>query len=199
MAPRAQVAAPPLLPQHQTPPTPASHSPPTQDPAADQAFADFMSSLTPTSPSVLEEFPTSFDQFGSLDSIIGTTNSEIIPTPSTHPLPSSRSRLHPRRTMQPYSAANRRRKLKEKPLYTRRQVDDMLNAVSNCFAGTMEEVLKRVNISDSQKYGDKTPSPAKGHEVTDDPNQELRKVLSDTLPRLFNGLQNFLDERIKTD
>ncbi|KAG6841350.1 hypothetical protein C0991_012175 [Blastosporella zonata] len=201
MAPPQSEPVTPPVPQRSTPTT-SSTSSPSQE--ADQAFADFMSCLTPPPSDDLEAFQPSFNQYGSLESILSAPNSNTFSLPSSSssspsipPSPSHqpslhRSRIYPRRTIQPYTAVNRRKKIKEKPIYTRRQVDDMLSAVSNCFAGTMEEVLKRVDPT--PKADEKTPNIVKDP----DSNHELRKILSDTLPRLFHGLQNFLEERITT-
>ncbi|KAG6908405.1 hypothetical protein DXG01_004766 [Tephrocybe rancida] len=196
--PQPQAATPPILPQQPSiPASPSSET--TSHHEVDQAFADFMTCFTSPPAGLLEEAQASFDQYGTLEGILSpsTTNS-----PPSHTAPhTTRTRFFPRRPVQPYNAANRRKKLKEKPIYTRRQVDDMLNAVSNCFAGTMEEVLKRVDTTDktSDKTSDKTPDTIKDNPVQNGSNHELRRMLSDTLPRLFNGLQNLLDDRIKVD
>ncbi|KAH0583295.1 hypothetical protein H2248_011168 [Termitomyces sp. 'cryptogamus'] len=196
MAPLQTDVTPSFL-AHNSPPT-ISPSSASQD--ADQAFADFMSSLSSPASDVIDEFRTSYNQFGALGNVLGPTDknpsssnrSPISRRPSTN-----RTRLYPRRTtIQPYYALNRRKKIKDKPIYTRCQVDDMLNAVSSCFAGTMEEVLRRIDANN--RNNDKAPDPVKNAVVpVEGPNHELRKILSDTLPRLFNGLQNFLDERTK--
>ncbi|KAG6824756.1 hypothetical protein H0H92_005910 [Tricholoma furcatifolium] len=177
--------------------TPDSLSPSssTDSPAGqgvDQAFTDFMSCLSSPATDLIEGLQqSSYDQL-SLEGLMAAAHTPPAPTtpPPTHQLPVSRHRSFPRRTILPYTTGNRRKKLKEKPIYTRRQVDDMLSAVSGCFAGTMEEVLKRVDTS--AKISDKAQAP-------DPANQELRKILNDTLPRLFSGLQNFLNERTKAE
>ncbi|KAG6836201.1 hypothetical protein H0H93_010356 [Arthromyces matolae] len=184
--------------------------PPQED---HQAFVDFLSCLS--SPPTVEEIPAVFEPFHQLGDMLATTTNNIknltTPSPPTpvHSIQPNRTRLYPRRSIQPYNVLNKRKKLKDKPIYTRKQVDDMLSAVSSCFAGTMkivdclqEEVLKRVDAS-AIKSGEKTSEPAKDTTTTttvpDNSNRELRQILSDTLPRLFNGLQNFLEERTKAD
>ncbi|KAG6908270.1 hypothetical protein DXG01_005535 [Tephrocybe rancida] len=170
----------------------ACPSPPSgQD---DQAFTTFMSCLV-TPPVDGLEGALSFDQYetleGAWEDISRKAKNMDVP-------PATASRIRPRSRYgsQPYSGVDRRKNMKEKPAYTRRQVDDMLNVVSNCFAGTMKEVLKRVDV---KKAGDKAASPAKDTIAADNPHDVLRKVLTDTLPRLYDGLQSFLDEKTQDD
>ncbi|KAG6841589.1 hypothetical protein C0991_009345 [Blastosporella zonata] len=207
MSPTQLEPATPLLPQPTTPATSSSSSP-SQD--ADQVFPDFMSCFTPCPAEldVLEAFQQSFGQYGSPKSLLGVAKSRTsihtsssssfssVPSqPASQPsLP--RSRLYSRRTIQPYSAANRRIRIKENPIYTRRQVDDMLSAVSNCFAGTMEQVLKR--LDSLAKSDGQIPNQAVRSNSVAGPNNERRKIPSDTLARLFSDLQTFLDERLTT-
>ncbi|KAG5338886.1 hypothetical protein C0989_005659 [Termitomyces sp. Mn162] len=130
MAPLQTDVTPSFL-AHNSPPT-ISPSSASQD--ADQAFADFMSSLSSPASDVIDEFRTSYNQFGALGNVLGPTDKE--------------------------------------------------------------EVLRRIDANN--RNSDKAPDPVKNAVVpVEGPNHELRKILSDTLPRLFNGLQNFLDERTK--
>ncbi|KAG6896698.1 hypothetical protein C0992_006636 [Termitomyces sp. T32_za158] len=169
----------------------------------DQAFEDFLSCLSSSTGDVVEGLQTPYDQFGVFS---GTRDSTIKVCEVLHELAV--------KAIQPYPALNRRRKVKDKPIYTRRQVDDMLNAVSGCFAGAMVgivplsrgvyhqfpqgEVLKRVD-GDVTK-GDKTSDPVKEDVVSKESSDHgLRQFVSDALPRFINDLQIMIDERRKAD
>ncbi|KAG6908404.1 hypothetical protein DXG01_004765 [Tephrocybe rancida] len=184
--------------------TNAASSLPTGSPSSDasdvdQAFAHFMSCLTSSDPGAtsLQAFETPYDQFemsnGSKDGSFNRTVSSSSEAPMPKHASETRVRPHSRRGGQPYNPGLRRRRLKEQPVYTRRQVDDMLNAVSNCFAGTMEEVLKRVDTTEKvpDNLSDNTRRKA-------DRDVQLYGILNDALPRLMYGFQSLLGAKNST-
>ncbi|KAG6829805.1 hypothetical protein H0H87_010109 [Tephrocybe sp. NHM501043] len=150
-----------------------------------------MSSISPTVPPSFQGFEPPCEGFGALDDILGPTIVRLNPSPSSPRQPSPWARTQSRQGGQPYNPVLRRKKLKEKPIYTRRQVDDMLHAVKDCFAGTMDDILKRVNTIE-KAFGKPSDHPRHND---DSPDFRLRGLLDESLPRLLCGLQTLLDER----
>ncbi|KAG6873613.1 hypothetical protein C0995_013986 [Termitomyces sp. Mi166 len=152
-------------------PTSTSSSPTEHD--EDQYFANFMSHLTSPTADV-QATQGSSGQFGASVCTIGGMDE-----PSTTRFFSSSRK----------SSYQRREGLEEEPIYTRQQANDMLDAVSNCFA-KQEKIYKVINMDEDIKSAD----PVNTCVVVSDDQQDLQQLLSNSLPRLVNDLQNFLDE-----
>ncbi|KAH9485811.1 hypothetical protein JR316_0002726 [Psilocybe cubensis] len=72
----------------------------------------------------------------------------------------------------------------EEPVYTRRQVKDMIDVVSECLIDTMENVLSRPQDSPHQEYGNGQLI----HSIRDDGFRQT--VLSEAIPRAYYRIQS---------
>ncbi|PPQ88500.1 hypothetical protein CVT25_013171 [Psilocybe cyanescens] len=72
----------------------------------------------------------------------------------------------------------------EEPVYTRRQVKDMIDVVSECLIDTMENVLTRPQDSPHQEYGNGQLI----HSIRDDGFRQT--VLSEAIPRAYYRIQS---------
>ncbi|KAF5378777.1 hypothetical protein D9615_006930 [Tricholomella constricta] len=183
-----------LLPQNSLASSPSNQSSPDKD----QALEDLLSSFATTAMPDMQQHGLPYDQFSTLEELtaFSSVGSGILSPSRSRCSSANRVAPYPRRVQQ-YNGGHRSRKSKEKPIYTRRQVDDMLDAVSTCFAGTMEEVLRRV---DSQsKPPEKQLESTRRTTTQASPSSELRKMLSETLPRLFDSLQSVLEDKNRVE
>ncbi|RDB27169.1 hypothetical protein Hypma_004581 [Hypsizygus marmoreus] len=139
--------------------------------AQEEDLNDFLSSLScssmPATPSL-----SSFPNFDSLSSLGMPSATWALPNQSDPTLPGNiesyesfpaRNPRSPQRSHPGYLETSKR-KFKEKPIYTRRQVEDMLDVVTNTFVGRIAKILRRSNLNgrprDHTESGLPPPSPA---------------------------------------
>ncbi|KAG6812788.1 hypothetical protein H0H92_000420 [Tricholoma furcatifolium] len=144
-----------------------SSSPSSDGSDDDLVFADFMSCLSSGADGLQKRiYSPDFDE------ILGAAK-----MPPVKP-------IRQKRGSQPYipAAHRRNKKIKEKPVYTRRQVEDMFN---------IEEVLKRCHPNKVPNMGDIRKRAETPFNSTAFPEMDNLDI---SLSHVFSGLQNFLAE-----
>ncbi|TFK32211.1 hypothetical protein BDQ12DRAFT_739531 [Crucibulum laeve] len=129
------------------------------------------SSASSTSLSSPSFYPAQNEFFGKLD-------------PRLRSRARSASRYH---STKPAPTPNRGRS-RDKPIYTRRQVEDMLDVISSCFVGTMDAVISRTN-SPARAETDNPSSNMPFEQGSSSSNDLRRMILSEAFPRMLAGLK----------
>jgi len=117
------------------------------DQEVDQAFSDFITSLDseyPTpGPSPFAGSPYSDSGYPDRPPSSASMSSLMTSSTGSQPTLERWTHINHQRNTKPY-CRNRQKNI-ERPVYTRRQVDEMLSAVSACFVEKLEEVLRHTN------------------------------------------------------
>jgi len=177
-----------------------------------QEFQDFFSSISSalsdcsSTPSTASEisaasfpFPYMAQRSGSSSSSNGSPSLSSSVFPTSPYMLNSEERLNSiarwnnynNTTMSPADKTNQ----SGKPMYTQKQVEDMLDTVGNCFLNTIDAIIQRTQAADlplGQEIQElQTLSGSHGSSMS---VEARRMILVETVPRLMASLQTLRDD-----